>query len=177
VWHAILAANQAMLDYLQREARYSRAGYHGAGSGRFADAHEWVIASFPQHTSRDGDPQLHVHNAVLNRVLRDDPLASEGQHLAWRTLDGAGLYAARPAAGAIAERTLAGQLADRLGVEVLPRPDGNGWEIAGIGRTCVTCFPRVGARSRRASRSWSTSTRRSTGGSRAPARCGQWRSS
>ena len=133
VWDAIMAANQAMLGYLQREAGYSRAGYHGQGSGRFADAHDWVVASFPQHTSRDGDPQLHVHNAVLNRVLRDDPLAAEGQRIAWRTVDGAGLYAARPAAGAIAERTLAGRLTERLGVEVLARPDGNGWEMAGIG--------------------------------------------
>jgi conjugative relaxase-like TrwC/TraI family protein len=140
VWDAVMAANQAMLDYLQREAGYSRAGYHGKGSGRFADAHDWVIASFPQHTSRDGDPQLHVHNAVLNRVLRDDPLASEGQRRAWRTLDGAGLYAARSAAGAIAERTLAGQLSQRLGVEVIARPDGNGWEIAGIGEDLRDLF-------------------------------------
>jgi conjugative relaxase-like TrwC/TraI family protein len=140
VWDAILAANQAMLDYLQREAGYSRAGYHGKGSGRFADAHEWVVASFPQHTSRDGDPQLHVHNAVLNRVLRDDPLAAAGQRRAWRTLDGAGLYAARPAAGAIAERTLAGLLSARLGVEILARPDGNGWEIAGIGEDVRDLF-------------------------------------
>ncbi len=76
VWDAIMAGNQAMLEYLQREAGYSRAGYHSKGSGWFADAHEWVIASFAQHTSRDHDPQLHAHNAILNRVLREDPLAS-----------------------------------------------------------------------------------------------------
>jgi conjugative relaxase-like TrwC/TraI family protein len=133
VWDAIMAGNEAMLKYLQREAGYSRAGYHSKDSGRFVDAHEWVVASFPQHTSRDGDPQLHVHNAVLNRAVRDDPLAAEGERRAWRTLDGAGLYAARPAAAAIAERTLAEELTARLGVEILARPDGNGWEIAGIG--------------------------------------------
>ena len=128
-----MAANQAMLDYLQREAGYSRAGYHSKNSGRFVDAHEWVIASFPQHTSRDNDPQLHVHNAILNRVLREDPLAfrPDGRR-AWRTLDGAALYAAKPAAGAIAERTLAEYLTDRLGVQIIPRADGNGWEIGGI---------------------------------------------
>src|SRR5260370_32007513 len=43
VWDAIMAANQAMLDYLQREAGYSRAGYHSRHSGRFVDAHECVI--------------------------------------------------------------------------------------------------------------------------------------
>lgn len=74
VWAAVMTANQVMLDYLQREAGYSRAGYHSAHSGRFVDAHEWVVASFAQHTSRDADPQLHVHNAILNRVLREDPL-------------------------------------------------------------------------------------------------------
>ena len=133
VWDAIMAGNQAMLEYLQREAGYSRAGYHSKGSGRFADAHEWVIASFAQHTSRDNDPQLHVHNAILNRVLREDPLASRpGDRNAWRTLDGAALYAAKPAAGAIAERTLAEYLSDRLGVQTVARADGNGWEIAGI---------------------------------------------
>jgi conjugative relaxase-like TrwC/TraI family protein len=133
VWDAITAANRAMLGYLQREAGYSRAGYHSKGSGRFADAHEWVIASFPQHTSRDDDPQLHVHNAILNRVLREDPLASRpGDRRAWRTLDGAVLYAAKPAAGAIAERTLSECLSARLGVRTLARADGNGWEIDGV---------------------------------------------
>jgi conjugative relaxase-like TrwC/TraI family protein len=133
VWDGILAANQAMLEYLQREAGYSRAGYHSKGSGRFVDAHQWVTASFAQHTSRDNDPQLHVHNAILNRVLREDPLASRpADEKAWRTLDGTALYAAKPAAGAIAERTLGEYLADRLGVQTVARPDGNGWEIAGI---------------------------------------------
>jgi conjugative relaxase-like TrwC/TraI family protein len=133
VWDAIMAGNQAMLEYLQREAGYSRAGYHGKGSGRFADAHEWVIASFAQHTSRDHDPQLHVHNAILNRVLREDPLASRpGDRRAWRTLDGTALYAAKPAAGAIAERTLAEYLTARLDVVTVARADGNGFEIAGI---------------------------------------------
>jgi hypothetical protein len=41
VWDAVMAANAAMLDYLQREAGYSRAGYHSARSGRFVDAHRW----------------------------------------------------------------------------------------------------------------------------------------
>lgn len=43
------------------------------------------------------------------------------------------MYAAKPAAAAIAERTLAELLAAQpLGVETVARPDGNGWEVAGI---------------------------------------------
>jgi hypothetical protein len=75
VWACIEAGNQAALDYLQREAGYTRSGYHGRQingitTGRREDAHQWVIGSFPQHTSRDGDPQLHappVHARTLSR--------------------------------------------------------------------------------------------------------------
>ncbi len=74
-----------------------------------------------------------MHNAILNRVLRDDPLAARPEdRRAWRTLDGAALYAARPAAGAIAERTLAEYLSDAFGVQPIARADGNGWELLGI---------------------------------------------
>ena len=55
-----------------------------------------------------------------------------GDRVAWRTLDGAGLFAARPAAGAVAERTLAECLRRDLGVAPVARADGNGFELAGI---------------------------------------------
>lgn len=92
---AALAGNAAMFSYLQDVAGYSRVGHHGGAAGRYADAHEWVVASFLQHDSRDHDPQLHIHNAVLNRVENPD-----GK---WRTLATRAIYAHRPAAGALAE--------------------------------------------------------------------------
>src|SRR5258708_27722722 len=75
IWEAIMAGNGAALDYLQREAGQTRAGYHPGG--RWEDAREGVIASFRQHTRRDGDPQLHVHNLILHKVHRE----TDGQ---WR---------------------------------------------------------------------------------------------
>jgi hypothetical protein len=78
IWAAIMEGNAAALDYLQREAGQTRAGYHPGG--RWEDARQWMIASFRQHTSRDGDPQLHVHNLILHKVRRE----SDGQ---WRALD------------------------------------------------------------------------------------------
>jgi conjugative relaxase-like TrwC/TraI family protein len=95
---AVLAGNAAMLDYLQDLAGYSRVGHHGGAAGRYADGHDWVVASFLQHDSRDHDPQLHVHNAVLNRVENPD-----GK---WRTLATRAIYAHRAAAGALAERVM-----------------------------------------------------------------------
>ena len=75
-----------MLDYFQEHAGYTRSGYHGTSasgvsSGRWEDAHAWVIGSFRQHTSRSGDPQLHIHNVILNRVRRE----RDGQ---WVSLEG-----------------------------------------------------------------------------------------
>ena len=79
IWDAIMEGNAAALDYLQREAGQTRAGYHPGG--RWEDAREWVIASFRQHTSRDGDPQLHVHNLILHKVRRESDGAMAGAGL------------------------------------------------------------------------------------------------
>jgi hypothetical protein len=84
-----------------------------------------VVASFRQHTSRNGDPQLHVHNTILNCVQRE----RDG---AWRTLDGAALYRERGAAAAVAALVMENALARDLGVEFTPRKDGHGREIRGI---------------------------------------------
>ena len=77
---AIWAGNNAALDYLADQAGYSRVGHHGGNAGRFIDAHDWTVASFFQHDNRNHDPQLHIHNAILNRVQCADGV--------WRTLDG-----------------------------------------------------------------------------------------
>ena len=110
----IEAGNQAGLEYLQREAGYTRSGYHGrqvsgVSAGRWEDAHGFVVGSFPQHTSRDGDPQLHIHNLVLNRVMRE----RDG---AWRTLDSKALYEHRGAAAAIATLVMESALSREFGV-------------------------------------------------------------
>jgi len=67
VERAVMAGARAGLDYLQDKAGYTRVGHHGGGAGRWTDAHGFVVAQFLQHDSRDRDPQLLVHNAILNR--------------------------------------------------------------------------------------------------------------
>jgi hypothetical protein len=139
VEEAVRAGSTAAVEYLQDEAGYSRAGYHGAvprgedgrplaehPTGRYVDAHEWVVASFLQHTSRYGDPQLHVHNAILNRVPCQDGT--------WRTIDSRGLHKARAAAAAAAVggRVMDEQVARRLGAVYAQRPDGHGRELTGV---------------------------------------------
>src|SRR5690606_23615339 len=69
---ALWAGNQAMLSVLAERAGFSRAGRHGSGAGRWIDAHDWTVASFHQSDNRDHDPQQHIHNAILNRVVCAD---------------------------------------------------------------------------------------------------------
>lgn len=130
VEQAIWAGNNAGLGYWAEHAGFSRAGYHGrrdpdgASVGRYVDGHEWIAPGFFQHTSRAGDPQLHIHNPVLNRVQNPD-----GK---WRTLDSRAMHRVRPAAAAIAERVMFEQLSRDLGVSVAQRPDGQALEVTTV---------------------------------------------
>jgi hypothetical protein len=121
---AIWAGNNAGLAYLSETAGYSRVGHHGGAAGRWVDTHDWVVASFFQHDSRDNDPQLHIHNPILNRVPGPDGV--------WRTLDSKALFKFRPAAAAVAERTTEERLSYALGVRFATRPDGKAREIVGV---------------------------------------------
>ncbi len=62
IWQAINAG----FDYFQREAGYTRTGshntrVHGRETGQWHEA-DLAVAHWLQHTSRDGDMQLHVHS-------------------------------------------------------------------------------------------------------------------
>jgi len=129
---AVLAGNSAMLDYLQDVAGYSRVGHHGGRAGRYVDAHDWVVASFLQHDSRDHDPQLHVHNALLNRAESPDGV--------WRTLATRAIYTHRPAAGALAERVMEEHLTRALGIRFATRPDGKAREVLGVRPEAMDLF-------------------------------------
>jgi hypothetical protein len=59
------AGSSAAVDYLNRNAGYTRAGRGGTANMRWVDAHDWTVATFFQHTSRANDPQLHYHNPIL----------------------------------------------------------------------------------------------------------------
>lgn len=139
VWDAWMEGVQAGLEFLQEEAGYARDGRHGSKSpdgapmGRQVDAHRFTIASFRQHTSRDNDPQLHVHNAIWNRVQVDsvDPVTGE-QRSKWLAIDGQEIYRHTKAAGHLAEKAADEALYRRFGYRTATRPDGVAREIVGI---------------------------------------------
>ncbi|MDN5854992.1 MAG: relaxase domain-containing protein, partial [Actinomycetia bacterium] len=121
---AVLAGARAALAYLQDHAGYSRVGHDGGGGGRWIDGHQFVVAQFLQHDSRERDPQWHVHNAILNRVLCADGV--------WRGLDGMAIDAHKAAAGAFAERVMEAHLNRSIGLRSQTRPDGKAREIVGV---------------------------------------------
>jgi hypothetical protein len=68
IWQAINAG----FGYFQREAGYTRTGshntrVHGRETGQWHEA-DLAAAHWLQHTSRDGDMQLHVHSQIAHVV-------------------------------------------------------------------------------------------------------------
>ena len=129
---AVMAGARASIDYLQEHAGYTRVGHHGGNAGRWTDAHRFTVAQFLQHDSRERDPQLHVHNAILNRVQTPD-----GK---WLTLDSRAIHRHRGAAGAVGERVMEAHLARDLGLRIETRTDGMAREIVGVPRDVIDLF-------------------------------------
>jgi conjugative relaxase-like TrwC/TraI family protein len=123
------SANRAALEYLQTWAGVTRTGYHGVRvegqePGRFESA-GLIVSSWLQGTSRDGDPQDHIHN----QIARITQTFSDGR---WRALDTASVRAVMPALQAVAATAVECGLTREFGVAWVPRPDGRGNEIDGV---------------------------------------------
>ena len=133
----IHAANQAGLEYFEREAGYVRTGYHGGRvDGR--ETGQWheaglAVASFLQHTSRDDDIQLHVHNVIAHTART----FSDGK---WRAPDSYAYGDAHNGVAPIVALHLESALTARFGVEWTPRADGYGHEIAGVPQKVMDCL-------------------------------------
>jgi TrwC relaxase len=125
IWQAVRAG----FDYFQREAGYTRTGSHhkrvdGRETGQWHEA-ELAVAHWLQHTSRDGDMQLHVHSQIAH-------VARTGIDGKWRASDSLGYNEHIGAVAAIVSQHLEEALTGRFGLAWEARDDGHGFEIAGI---------------------------------------------
>jgi hypothetical protein len=93
-----------------------------------------VASVFPHYISRDGDPHLHVHVAVWNRVQRAD-----GADEKWRTLDSRSLHHQRLAVAPVIDRMVETRLS-ALGYAMVPRADGDGAEVGGVSQDVMDLF-------------------------------------
>ena len=131
---ALMESAREAVGWLERHATYTRTGHHSARTGEWRDGDGLVASLFLHHLSRDGDPQLHVHIAIWNRVQRADKADQK-----WRTLDSRSLHNQRLAVAPVADRILETRLS-ALGYAMVPRADGNGAEIGGVSQDVIDLF-------------------------------------
>ena len=119
-----LRAVAKVVEYLETQA-FSRVGPHGV---RNVEARGLVAVAFTHRDSRAGDPDLHTHLVVANKVQTAD-----GR---WYALNTNLLYKAKVAASELYSATLEAELAHTFGLSFVERITGRGKrpvrEIAGI---------------------------------------------
>ena len=103
------------LAVIERDVARTRAGHAGAA---VLPVRGLVAAGFDHYDSRAGDPQLHTHVTVANRV--------QGPDGNWRTLHAAELYRATVAMSATYDALLNDHVTRRLGLAWQTRPRGRG---------------------------------------------------
>jgi hypothetical protein len=131
---ALVDAAREAVAWLERHATYTRTGHHSSRTGEWRDGDGLVASMFLHHLSRDGDPQLHVHVAIWNRVQRADKADQK-----WRTLDSRSQHNQRLAVAPVADRILETKLS-ALGYAMVPRADGNGAEVRGVSQNVMDLF-------------------------------------
>jgi conjugative relaxase-like TrwC/TraI family protein len=131
---AVMAGANRMLEVAEQRGAIVRTGHHSATSGEYRDAAGFVAVKFLQHTSRADDPQLHVQTTVLNKAQRAD-----GADQTWRALDARPLFRDRLGYAAHAGAAEAQVLA-RLGLPLVKREDGNGFEVGGVDQDTMAAY-------------------------------------
>ena len=131
---ALMDAAREAVAWLERHATYTRTGHHSARTGEWRDGDGLVASVFLHHISRDGDPHLHVHIAIWNRVQRADRADEK-----WRTLDSRSLHNQRLAVAPVTDWIVETRLS-ALGYAMVPRADGNGAEVGGVSQDVMDLF-------------------------------------
>ena len=122
------AHNEAIaetLSFLEQEGTYTRRGRNGV---RQIDVEGGLVATqFRHYDSRNGDPQLHDHVVIANKV--------KGADGKWSSLDGRTLYRMNVAASETYNAKVMEKVTASLGVAATPRMAGGDepiYEIAGV---------------------------------------------
>ena len=133
VFEAHRDAVEQSLDFLERTALFTRTG---TGSCAQVTTRGLIAASFDHWDTRTGDPNLHSHVVVANKV--------QGPDGAWRTVDSRALHHAVVSISEIYDNLLADELARRLPVAWGWRTRGPrrspAFEVTGIGDRLLATF-------------------------------------
>lgn len=127
-----------VVDFMEREVAATRTGI-SAGDGAVAqvDVTGLIATAFDHYDSRAGDPQLHTHVVVSNKVQT----AIDGR---WRSLDGRPMHAAVVALSEHYNAVLADQLTHTFGLGWAARERGRdrnpSWEISSVPEELIAAF-------------------------------------
>ena len=119
------AAVASTLAWMERDVAFARAG---AGGVAQVDVSGCAVAAFDHRSSRAGDPDLHTHAVISNKVLARLP---DGK-TRWLTLDSAAMYRAAVAASERYNSTIEDELTRRLGWQFEVRADQEAGETTAI---------------------------------------------
>lgn len=115
------------LHWVEDNALYTRDSTSGVG--KLTKTSGMIAAQFDHFETRAGDPDLHTHVAVSNKVF--DPAANK-----WKSIEGRSLLRHVATASSRYNLTLMDKLTESLGVQFAPRGMGEGkipvYEIDGI---------------------------------------------
>lgn len=132
------AAMRDTLAMLEERVAATRVGHGGIAQMPIVGV---VATAFDHYDSRAGDPQLHTHVVVSNKV--------QGIDGRWRTLDSRRLHKAAVAMSETYNAFLTDHTARLLGVTWVPVDRGKdrntGWEIAGVPAALLAEFSRRSA--------------------------------
>lgn len=132
------AAVADVIDLFEREVAATRAGFADRdGAVAQVDVAGIAAVAYDHFDSRAGDPQLHTHVVVANKVLTV-------MDQRWRSLDGRPVFASRTGLSEHYNALLADQLSRDLGIEWELRQRGADrnpqWDIVGIGDELIAEF-------------------------------------
>jgi conjugative relaxase-like TrwC/TraI family protein len=129
---AVLAAHHAGLAEAVAYFDEHLGARRGHGGVQHVSGQGVLAVGFDHRTSREGDPLLHTHLVVANRV--------QGPDGRWTALDGRDLYRHRLAADAIYRATCQRELVRTLGVEWTAADAHGNRELAGLPEDLVRGF-------------------------------------
>lgn len=132
------AAIAEMVAFIEREVATTRVGATGPdGAAAQVDVTGVIATAFDHYDSRAGDPHLHTHVVISNKVKT----AQDGK---WRSLDGRPMHAAVVALSELHEAVFADHMTRTFGVEWESREMGRdrnpAWAITAVPETLVSEF-------------------------------------
>ncbi|MBN9177825.1 MAG: relaxase domain-containing protein [Microbacterium sp.] len=132
------AAVAEVIVYMEREVAATRTGATGRnGAVAQVDVHGLIATGYDHYDSRAGDPHLHTHVVISNKVQT----VLDGK---WRSLDGRPMHAATVALSELHEAVFADHLTRTFGVEWESRDMGRdrnpAWAIVGVPEELLAAF-------------------------------------